>query len=285
VAAQVINGKEIAARIRAGLKTDVARLAGAGTAVRLHVLHVGDDAASTVYVRNKARAAAEAGIACEVERLPERTSESAVLARVAALNADPEVSGLIVQLPLPPHIDENHCRNAVAPPKDVDGFHAVNLGHLLLGEAAFAPCTPLGVMRLLQEAGIAVEGRTATVVGRGNVGLPLAVMLTQAGATVTVCHSRTRDLAGACRGAEILVAAVGRPGTVTADMVRPGACVIDVGISRLSEGPLVGDVDFDKVRDVAGWITPVPGGVGPMTVAMLLANTVRAARRGAPAAA
>jgi methylenetetrahydrofolate dehydrogenase (NADP+)/methenyltetrahydrofolate cyclohydrolase len=281
--AQIIDGKAIAAGIRADLARQVAGLAARGVTPGLHVVMVGEDPASAVYVRNKSKACAEAGIACEIHHLPAETPQGDLLARVHGLNADPAVSGVIIQLPLPDHMDEAACLGAVAPDKDVDGFHPVNLGRLLGGDPAFVPCTPAGVLRLLEAAEVPVAGRRAVVVGRGNVGLPLAVLLTRADATVTVCHSKTRDLAEITRTADVLVAAVGRPAVIGADMVRPGAAVIDVGINRATDGRLAGDVDFAAVARVAGWITPVPGGVGPMTVAMLLANTVRAAEAAAGA--
>lgn len=276
--ARILNGKETAARIRAGLADEVRDLRARGVAVALHVVQVGEDAASAVYVRNKSRACAEVGIACNLHHLPADTPPAEVLTLIHHVNADPEASGLIVQLPLPEAVDSAACLLAVAPEKDVDGFHAMNLGRLLAGVPGFLPCTPLGVLRLLEEAGVTLEGAEAVVVGRGHVGLPLTVMLARAGATVTVCHSRTRDLGKATARADVLVAAAGRPGMITAGMVRPGATVIDVGINRLSDGRLAGDVAFDETSRVAGRITPVPGGVGPMTVAMLLVNTVRAAR-------
>jgi methylenetetrahydrofolate dehydrogenase (NADP+)/methenyltetrahydrofolate cyclohydrolase len=276
--AQILDGKHIAARIRADLAAEVRDLRARGVAPALHVLQVGEDPASAVYVRNKLRACAEVGIACNHHHLPADTPQDTVLTLVRHVNADPEASGLIVQLPLPDAFDAPACLGAVAPEKDVDGFHAMNLGRLLAGVPGFLPCTPLGVMRLLAEAGVAVDGAEAVVVGRGHVGLPLAVMLARAGATVTVCHSRTRDLGKATARADILVAAAGRAGIVTGPMVRPGATVIDVGINRTPDGRLAGDVAFDEAAGRAAWITPVPGGVGPMTVAMLLANTVRAAR-------
>jgi len=277
--ARIIDGKRIAREVRERLTPYVAALAAKGIAPALHVVVVGDDPASEVYVRNKAKACADAGIACEVHHLPPTVAEAEFFGRIARLGADPAVSGLIVQLPLPDHLDEARTRDAVPPEKDVDGFHAVNLGHLMLGEAAFAPCTPLGIMHMLVDEGVPIAGASAVVIGRGHVGLPLAVMLTRSGATVTVCHSRTQGLKAVAAGAEILVAATGIPRLVGADMVRPGAAVIDVGIVRLPDRKLCGDVDFDAVRPLAGWLTPVPGGVGPMTVATLLKNTVRAACR------
>lgn len=277
--ARIIDGKRIAQEMREGLAVHVAALGGRGVVPALHVVLVGDDPASEVYVRNKARACAQAGIGCEIHRMPVTVPEADLLAGIARLGADDGVSGLIVQLPLPGHVDATRCRDAVPPDKDVDGLAAVNLGHLLLGEATFAPCTPLGIMHLLAASGVPVEGARAVVVGRGHVGLPLSVMLTRAGATVTVCHSRTRGLKAVAAGAEILVSATGIPRIIGADMVRAGAAVIDVGIVRLPDGTFTGDVDFDAVRPIAGAITPVPGGVGPMTVAMLLVHTVRAACR------
>jgi len=275
--ARIIDGKRIAADVRAGLAPFVAALKERGAAPALHVVLVGDDPASELYVRNKARACAEVGIGSKIHPLPATVSEADLFERVARIAFDDAVSGLIVQLPLPAHLDEARCRDAVPPDKDVDGFHAVNLGHLMLGEATFAPCTPLGIMHMLAVEQVPVAGAAAVVIGRGHVGLPLAVMLTRAGATVTVCHSRTKALKAVAAAADILVAATGIPRLVGPNMVRPGAAVIDVGIIRLPDGKFSGDVDFDAVRAKAGRITPVPGGVGPMTVAMLLQNTVRAA--------
>jgi methylenetetrahydrofolate dehydrogenase (NADP+) / methenyltetrahydrofolate cyclohydrolase len=277
--ARIIDGRRIAADVRLGLAPFLKTLAARGVVPALHVVLVGDDPASESYVRTKARACAEVGIGSEVHRLPADVSEGALFDRVGRIAADEGVSGVIVQLPLPGHLDEARCRDAVPPEKDVDGFHAINLGHLMLGEAAFAPCTPLGIMHLLAAEQVPVEGAAAVVVGRGHVGLPLAAMLTRAGATVTVCHSRTRGLKAVTAGADILVSATGIPALIGADMVRPGAAVIDVGIRRLPDGNLAGDVDFAAVRARAGRLTPVPGGVGPMTVAMLLRNTVRGACR------
>ncbi len=277
--ARIIDGKRIAADVRAALAPFVADLAARGAPPALAVVLVGGDPASEVYVRNKVRACAEVGIGCEVHRMPADVPEAGLLAEIGRLGADPAVSGLIVQLPLPAHVDAGRCQGAVPPDKDVDGLHPVNLGNLMLGEAAFAPCTPQGILHLLDAEGVPVEGAAAVIVGRGHVGMPLAVMLARAGATVTVCHSRTRALGAVAAGGDILVSATGVPGIVGADMVKPGACVIDVGILRLPDGRLTGDVDFGAVKAKAGWITPVPGGVGPMTVAMLLLNTVRAACR------
>jgi methylenetetrahydrofolate dehydrogenase (NADP+)/methenyltetrahydrofolate cyclohydrolase len=278
--ATLIDGKSLAAEVRSSLKDSVAALANRGVRPGLAALLVGDDPASRVYVRNKARACEETGVRSEVHALPADASEAAVLAQIGRLNEDPAVHGIIVQLPLPAHLDENRLLAAVAPAKDVDGFHAANLGALVRGETGFVPSTPAGVMRMLAHAATPLAGRQAVVVGRSTiVGKPLALLLLQKDATVTICHSKTADLAAVTRQADVLVAAVGRPKLVTAGMVKPGACVIDVGINRLADGSLAGDVDFAAVREVAGSITPVPGGVGPMTVAMLMVNTVLAAER------
>ncbi len=246
----------------------------------LAVVLVGENAASGVYVRNKDRAANGAGIAARTIRLPATATEAEVLATVAALNADPEVDGILVQLPLPPQVGARAVIEAIDPAKDVDGFHPVNVGRLHDGQPVLAPCTPLGVMRLLEHAGVALRGARAVVLGRSAiVGKPMAALLTAADATVTIAHSRTRDLAAECRRAEILVAAVGRPEMVRGDWIAPGATVIDVGINRLSDGRLVGDVAYEEALAVAGAVTPVPGGVGPMTIACLLENTLIAAER------
>jgi methylenetetrahydrofolate dehydrogenase (NADP+)/methenyltetrahydrofolate cyclohydrolase len=246
----------------------------------LAVIIAGDNPASKVYVRNKTLAANEIGVFSRVLELGEDVVEAELLQTVAALNADPAVHGILVQLPLPKHFDAARALEAIAPAKDVDGFHAANLGALMAGRPGVVPCTPLGCMRLIEHAGVPMAGRHAVVVGRSNiVGKPLAHLLLQKDATVTICHSKSADLAGICRTADILVAAVGRAKLVGAGMVKPGACVIDVGINRLPDGKLAGDVDFDAVKEVAGWITPVPGGVGPMTIAMLLENCIRAASK------
>ena len=233
-------------------------------------------------MRNKVKDCAEVGIASTLDRLPADASEAALLARIAELNADPRVHGILVQLPLPAHIDEHRVIEAISPAKDADGFHVGNVGQLVVGRPLFRPCTPYGVMKMLEHAGTRLDGAEAVVIGRSNiVGKPQALMLLAAGATVTICHSRTKDLAAHTRRADVLVAAVGRPNLVTADMVKPGATVIDVGMNRGADGRLCGDVDFAGVREVAGAITPVPGGVGPMTRAMLLVNTIEAAERSA----
>ena len=282
--ARIIDGLALSRAIRAELAERAAALTARGTRPGLAVILVGDSPASTVYVRNKIRACTEADIHSILDHLPADTSEAALLERIRELNADPSVHGILVQLPLPPQIDEARVIETISPAKDVDGFHLQNAGALLAGTPLFRPCTPLGVMKLLEHAGAALDGADAVIVGRSNiVGKPLALMLTAANATVTVCHSRTRDLAAHTRRADILVAAVGRPRMITGDMIKSGATVIDVGINRIDEGPeagkLCGDVDFDSASQVAGAITPVPGGVGPMTIAMLLANTVDSARR------
>jgi len=276
--ATLIDGKSLAASVLAAQKSAIDSLAARGVRPGLAAILVGDDPASRVYVRNKARACEETGVRSETHEFPDHVSETALLERVAHLNADPRVHGILVQLPLPRHLDSSRVLAAVSPMKDVDGFHAVNLGALLQGRPGFIPGTPAGVMRLLERAGVPLAGRHAVILGRSTiVGKPLALLLLQKDATVTICHSKTRDLAAVAKQADILIAAVGRAKLVTAAMVKPGACVIDVGINRLENGRLAGDVDFAAVKETAGWITPVPGGVGPMTVAMLIVNTVRAA--------
>ena len=274
----LIDGKMLAASVLASLQSRIAALAGRGLRPGLAAILAGDDPASRVYVRNKARACENTGLRSESHEFPEQVSESALLERIAALNADRAVHGILMQLPLPRHLDSNRILAAVSPAKDVDGFHAVNLGALLQGRPGFVPGTPAGVMRLLEHAGVVLAGKRAVIVGRSTiVGKPLALLLLQKDATVTICHSRTVDLAAVTREADVLIAAVGKAKLVTAAMVKRGACVIDVGINRMADGKLAGDVDFDAVKEVAGSITPVPGGVGPMTVAMLIVNTVRAA--------
>jgi methylenetetrahydrofolate dehydrogenase (NADP+)/methenyltetrahydrofolate cyclohydrolase len=274
MAAKIIDGKSLAAQVRHSLKAAIAALAARGVRPGLAAILAGNDPASRVYVRN----CDDAGVRSEIHELPENVSESVLLERIARLNADRAVHGVLVQLPLPRHLDAHRVLDAISPAKDVDGFHAVNLGALVQGRPGFVPGTPAGVMRLIVHAGVDLAGRPAVIVGRSNiVGKPLALLLLQKDATVTICHSRTRDLAAVTREADVLIAAVGRPRLITASMVKPGACVIDVGINRLADGKLAGDVDFDAVKEIAGSITPVPGGVGPMTIAMLISNTVRAA--------
>jgi methylenetetrahydrofolate dehydrogenase (NADP+)/methenyltetrahydrofolate cyclohydrolase len=280
MSARILDGKTLAASIRASVKDSVAALAARGVRPGLAVVLAGSDPASRVYVRNKARACEETGVRSVVHEYGASVQERELLERIEQLNHDPAIHGILVQLPLPKHVDGERILGAVSPLKDVDGFHAANLGALLAGAPKFAPCTPAGVMRLLEHAGVPLAGRHATVIGRSTiVGKPLALLLLQKDATVTVCHSKTPDLEIVTRQADILVAAVGRAKLVTAAMVKPGACVIDVGINRGADGSLAGDVDFDAVGKVAGWITPVPGGVGPMTIAMLLENCLKAASR------
>ncbi|MDR0701576.1 MAG: bifunctional methylenetetrahydrofolate dehydrogenase/methenyltetrahydrofolate cyclohydrolase FolD [Azoarcus sp.] len=283
MSARLIDGKTLAEELRTAFKARVAALAARGQRPGLAVILIGEDPASQVYVRNKVNACEAAGLFSQKLVYPVDVAQAEVLAKLAELNADPAIHGILVQLPLPRHFDEKAVLEAIAPAKDVDGFHAENAGALAQGAPRFIPCTPYGVMKMLEANGIDPAGREAVVIGRSNiVGKPMALLLINAGATVTVCHSRTRDLAAHTRRADILVAAVGKPRFVTADMVKPGAVVIDVGINRLPPeegGKLCGDVDFNAVKDVAALITPVPGGVGPMTITMLLANTIEAAER------
>ena len=282
--ARLLDGAALATRIRGEVAQRVVRLVEAGVRPGLAVVLVGDDPASSVYVRHKVTDCEGAGIRSVLDRLPADTPQATLLARIAELNADPAIHGILVQLPLPAHIDARRVIEAISPHKDVDGFHVSSAGALLTGQPGFLPCTPYGVMKLLEEAGVTLGGAHAVVVGRSNiVGKPQALLLLQANATVTICHSHTRDLAGHCRQADVLVAATGRARMITGDMIKPGAVVIDVGMNRVPDGPdagrLCGDVDFASASRVAGAITPVPGGVGPMTRAMLLVNTVEAAER------
>jgi len=276
--ARIIDGKALAAEVRGEVAQRVAALKARGVQPTLAVILVGDNPASQTYVRHKGSDCESVGMRFILDRFAADLSEAALLARIAALNADPSVHGMLVQLPLPRHIDTHKVIAAISPAKDADGFHVQSAGALMIGLPGFKPCTPYGCMRMLQSAGIDPKGRHAVIVGRSNiVGKPMALLLLQANATVTVCHSATPDLGALTRQADILVAAVGRRNTITADLVKPGAAVIDVGMNQNDAGKLCGDVDFDAVREVAGWITPVPGGVGPMTRAMLLVNTVEAA--------
>ena len=273
--ARILDGKALSAKLRAVL---AARIAGLSFRPGLRVVRVGKDPASGVYVRNKDRAALEAGFESATLHLPENTTEAALLAEIARLNADPSVDGILVQLPLPAHIRAEAAIAAVDPAKDVDGFHPMNAGRLAAGQPGLVPCTPRGVMHLLQEAGVALQGARALVLGRSQiVGRPMAQLLLGADCTVTIAHSRTRDVPAECRRAEILIAAAGRPEMVRGDWIGPGAVVIDVGINRLGDGRLVGDVAYAEALGHAGAITPVPGGVGPMTIACLLENTLEAA--------
>ena len=279
MSARIIDGKAIAASIRQGLKTEVAELAARGAAPGLAVILVGENPASQVYVRNKIRACAEVGIRSIEKRLPAETSETDLLTLIDELNRDPEVDGILVQLPLPAHISNVKVIDAISPEKDVDGFHVESAGRLFVGRRGFRPCTPYGIMKLLETTGLPIEGKRAVVIGRSNiVGKPMALMLLEKNATVTLAHSRTQDLKAVCREADILVAAVGRAKMIDSSYVKEGAVVIDVGMDRDEAGKLCGDVDTASASQKAAWITPVPGGVGPMTIAMLLENTVEAAR-------
>ena len=284
MAAQILDGNALAQELRASFKSRVEALAAKGHRPGLVVILVGEDPASQVYVRNKVNACGAIGMHSEKITYPADVDQSVVLAKIAQLNADPNIHGILVQLPLPKQFDEEAVLEAISAEKDVDGFHAENVGALAQGNPRFIPCTPYGVMKMFEKGNVDLTGKEAVVIGRSNiVGKPMALLLINAGATVTVCHSRTKDLNFHTRRADIVVAAVGRPRFVTADMIKPGAVVIDVGINRLQDGPeagkLCGDVDFASCQEVASLITPVPGGVGPMTITMLLANTIEAAER------
>lgn len=278
--AKLIDGKEVSANVRSRLRGECEEFkAKTGRVPGLAVIRVGEDPASQVYVRNKLRACEEVGFRSEAHILPENASMEELLAEIDALNNDPAIDGVLVQLPIPRHLDEKTAVAAVSEKKDVDAFHKLDAGHLTLGDGNILPCTPAGIMEMLRYYDISVAGRECVVVGRSNiVGRPMAALLLAADGTVTVAHSRTADLGTVTRRADILVSAVGRAGIITADMVKPEAVVIDVGMNRNAEGKLCGDVDFAGVAEVASYITPVPGGVGPMTVAMLLANTMEAAK-------
>lgn len=281
MSAQIIDGKGIAVKVREQWKLRANNLKEKGILPGLAVVIVGDDPASQVYVRNKIKACHEVGLHSEMHDLPADISEAMLLETIERLNQDAAIHGILVQLPLPEHIDVNKVLETIAVEKDVDGFHLYNLGGLVAGNTIFPPCTPYGVQCLLEYCEIPIEGQNAVIVGRSNiVGKPMALMLLQKSATVTVCTSKTRDLKQFTSLADILVVATGKPNLIVADMVKPGAAVIDVGINRLDNGQLVGDVDFDGVKEVAGYITPVPGGVGPMTITMLVANTIIAAEQG-----
>jgi methylenetetrahydrofolate dehydrogenase (NADP+)/methenyltetrahydrofolate cyclohydrolase len=278
--AQLINGTLLSQQIRADVASRAAVLASQGKQPGLAVVLVGADPASQVYVRNKVKACEDNGLHSVLEKYDAELSEEALLARIDALNRDPKIHGILVQLPLPKHIDAHKVLEAIAPEKDVDGFHVINAGMLMTGQPLFRPCTPYGVMKMLESIDFPVRGAHAVVVGASNiVGKPQAMLLLQAGATITICNSKTRDLGHHTRQADILVVATGKRNIVTADMIKPGAAVIDVGMNRNDEGKLCGDVDFDNAKNVAGYITPVPGGVGPMTITMLLVNTIEAAER------
>jgi methylenetetrahydrofolate dehydrogenase (NADP+)/methenyltetrahydrofolate cyclohydrolase len=279
MSATIINGKEIVAAYRAEIKADVEQLKAEGVQPGLAVVIVGEDPASQVYVRNKAKACEEAGIYSEVHRLPEQTSEQELLALIGKLNEQPSIHGILVQSPLPKHISEEKVVEFISPEKDVDCFHPTNVGNVALGKEAPLPCTPAGVIQILKKIGVDMRGKHAVVIGRSHiVGKPMAMLLLQEDATVTICHSKTANMAQLTSQADILIAAVGKAKLVKREHVKPGAIVIDVGVNRLENGKLAGDVDFDDVVEVAGAITPVPGTVGPMTITMLLKNTLEAAR-------
>jgi len=276
--ARIIDGNALSRDIRAQLRSRASQLASRGHQPGLAVVLVGDHAPSRIYVRNKVKACADVGVYSEVHEMPARATEGEILDRIRALNADPRIHGILVQLPLPKHVDEGRIVAAIAVEKDADGFHLHNVGSLVVGRPGQVPCTPAGCMAMLDHIGVELVGKEAVVVGRSNlVGKPMALLLLQRSATVTICTSKTHDLAAHTRRADVLVVATGKPRLVTGEMVKSGAVVLDVGINRMPDGTLVGDVDFDSVKEKAGWITPVPGGVGPMTITMLLANTIRAA--------
>lgn len=278
--AQLIDGNALSRQLRAEVSQRVAHLKARGITPGLAVILVGDDPASQVYVRNKVKACEDTGIHSVLEKYESSLSEAALLARVQALNHDPTIHGILVQLPLPAHIDAHKVIEAISPAKDVDGFHVASAGALMVGQPGFWPCTPYGCIKMLESIGYDLKGKHAVVIGRSNiVGKPMALMLLQRDATVTICHSRTADLKALTLQADVIVAAVGKRHVLTADMVKPGAVVLDVGMNRNDEGKLCGDVDFEGVRQVAGWITPVPGGVGPMTITMLMVNTLESAER------
>ena len=280
--AKLIDGNALSKTLRADVATRAAALTARGHQPGLAVVLVGDNPASEVYVRNKVKACHDNGLGSSFDRYPADLPEADLLARIDELNRDPRIHGILVQLPLPPHIDSHKVIEAIDPEKDVDGFHVANSGALMTGQPRFRPCTPYGVMKMFESEHIALKGANAVVIGRSNiVGKPMALMLINAGATVTVCTSQTRDIGAHTRAADIVVVATGRRNLLTADMVKPGAAVIDVGMNRDDAGKLCGDVDFGPVSEVAGFITPVPGGVGPMTITMLLVNTIESAERAA----
>lgn len=280
MSAQLINGILLSQQLRADVAKRATALTAQGKQPGLAVILVGDDPASHVYVRNKVKACSDAGLHSVLEKYESTLSEADLLRRIDTLNRDPSIHGILVQMPLPKHIDPHKVIEAIATHKDVDGYSVLSAGELLTGLPGFRPCTPYGCLKMIESTGYDLNGKHAVVIGRSNtVGKPMALLLLQANATVTICHSGTPDLAYHCRQADVIVAAVGRRNTVTADMIKPGAVVIDVGINRDDEGRLCGDVDFANAKEVAGYITPVPGGVGPMTITMLLVNTIEAAER------
>ena len=283
--AELIDGVALSQQLRAQFASEAQALKSRGVVPGLAVILVGDDPASQVYVRNKVKACEQAGFHSVLDRQAASLSEAELLSRVEALNRDPNIHGILVQLPLPKHIDAQRVIESISPEKDVDGFHVASAGALMTGLPGFWPCTPHGCMKMLEHIGLNLRGKHAVVIGRSNiVGKPMAMMLLQQSATVTICHSATPDLAHHTRQADVIVAAVGKRNVITADMVKPGAVVLDVGMNRDDAGKLCGDVDFEGVRQVAGYITPVPGGVGPMTITMLLVNTLQSAQRAATSA-
>ncbi|GAA4709806.1 bifunctional methylenetetrahydrofolate dehydrogenase/methenyltetrahydrofolate cyclohydrolase FolD [Brevibacillus fulvus] len=280
MSAIVIDGKETAKQIREELAKEVAELKNKGLTPHLTVILIGDDPASHSYVKGKEKGSQEIGISSEVIRYPDTISQDELLAKIAELNENPNVHGILVQLPLPPHIAEEAVIEAIDPAKDVDGFHPVNIGNMVIGNDTLLPCTPYGIIELIKRTGTEISGKHAVVIGRSNiVGKPVSSLLLRENATVTICHSRTRNLQELTRQADILVVAIGKPHVIGKEHVAPGAVVIDVGVNRIESGKLVGDVKFDEVKEIAGYLTPVPGGVGPMTITMLLQNTVKAAKR------
>ena len=277
--AEIIDGKLVSKKIRDELSVEIAEFKASGKTPGLAVIVVGDDPASAVYVRNKHKACLEVGITSYQIEYPKETTEAELLAKIDELNADPDVNGILVQLPLPKHINEDNVINRISPLKDVDAFHPENVGKIMIGKYTFLPCTPAGIVELLKHYNVEVEGKKCVVVGRSNiVGKPMSLLLLERNGTVTICHSRTKDLSDITREADIVVVAIGRANFLTADMVKPDAVVIDVGINRMPDGKLAGDVDFAEVEKIASKITPVPGGVGPMTITMLLKNTLAAAK-------
>jgi methylenetetrahydrofolate dehydrogenase (NADP+)/methenyltetrahydrofolate cyclohydrolase len=282
MSAIIISGKDVAAEIKLKLEQEVKQLINKGITPGLTVVVVGEDPASQVYVRNKGKECEKLGMRSEIIRLPEATSEAELLSILEKLNRDEQVHGILVQLPLPKHISEEAILLAIDPSKDVDGFHPVNVGNMVIGGDSYLPCTPAGVIELIKRTGLDMSGKHAVIIGRSNiVGKPVSMLLLREHATVTICHSRTKNIEEITKQADILIAAVGRANLVKRDWVKPGAVVIDVGMNRLDTGKLAGDVDFEAVKEVAGYITPVPGGVGPMTITMLLQNTLQAAKRSA----
>lgn len=277
--ANIIDGKLVSANVKQQVKIENQKLMDMGITTGLAVVIVGDDPASRVYVNNKKKACELVGFKSFEYALPQETTQAQLLELVQTLNQDDNINGILVQLPLPKHIDETAIINAISPDKDVDAFHPINVGKIMVGDYAFLPCTPAGVMELIKSTGVDLTGKRCVVIGRSNiVGKPMAMLLLHSNGTVTICHSKTKDLKSICLNADVIVASVGRPNFVTADMVKQGAIVIDVGINRMADGRLCGDVDFAEVSKKAGYITPVPGGVGPMTIAMLMRNTLTASR-------